>query len=308
MNNLPLVTIGLLTYNNSDAISETLESLVSQTYADKELVIYDDCSTDNTYEILEKFAQKFAFVKIFRNEKNIGVFENFKQLFVNLKGGYFFWACPDDRYEHSMICDLVDKIWPSSYSVAVLSSTKIEYYHDAREKYICYFQDIDSKRYHSDKKVILDSVLFRKNHEQYCLYIHSLISVSFIKESRVFKNKSRFTIEELFPMFFILSGGILTVPDVRCAKVQSLISLKERNPDAYRIAYGLKNKIVCLASWSQYLFSSFLPIKKRYEWAKILLKILYKITIWQFFYNLLSCLLKFKNKFLMRCILQKGKR
>ena len=49
--NNPLVSINVITYNSSKFVLETLESAKAQTYQNIELIVSDDCSTDNTVEI-----------------------------------------------------------------------------------------------------------------------------------------------------------------------------------------------------------------------------------------------------------------
>ena len=51
MNNQPLVSVPVITYNSAKFVLETLESIKAQTYQNIELVISDDCSTDNTVQI-----------------------------------------------------------------------------------------------------------------------------------------------------------------------------------------------------------------------------------------------------------------
>ena len=53
-----LISIVVITYNNSNYIEETLESIKSQTYNNIELIVSDDCSTDKTVEITEEWIDK----------------------------------------------------------------------------------------------------------------------------------------------------------------------------------------------------------------------------------------------------------
>lgn len=58
MNNQPLVSVPIITYNSSKTILETLESIKAQTYPNIELIISDDCSNDNTVEICQQWIDK----------------------------------------------------------------------------------------------------------------------------------------------------------------------------------------------------------------------------------------------------------
>ncbi|GAB5409666.1 MAG: hypothetical protein BalsKO_20310 [Balneolaceae bacterium] len=70
-NNDPLVTIISGYYNREDFIEDSVKSLINQTYKNLEILIFDDCSTDNTYLRLKEF-EKDPRVHIIRNKKNKG--------------------------------------------------------------------------------------------------------------------------------------------------------------------------------------------------------------------------------------------
>ncbi|MEP4192202.1 MAG: glycosyltransferase, partial [Sneathiella sp.] len=68
----PEVTIGMPVYNAGAYLAEALESLLSQSFADFEIVVSDNCSTDNTREIVEVFAERDDRVRLIRQKENIG--------------------------------------------------------------------------------------------------------------------------------------------------------------------------------------------------------------------------------------------
>ena len=72
MDNFGLVSIITPSYNSSSFIAGTIESILSQTYLNWELLITDDCSTDRSVEIIERYIQKDSRIKLFRLEKNCG--------------------------------------------------------------------------------------------------------------------------------------------------------------------------------------------------------------------------------------------
>lgn len=67
-----LVSIITPCYNAEKYIMQTIESVLLQTYPYWELIIVDDCSTDNSVKIIEKFAQKDGRIKLFKLENNSG--------------------------------------------------------------------------------------------------------------------------------------------------------------------------------------------------------------------------------------------
>ena len=65
-----LVSIITPSYNSEEFISETINSIINQTYPNWELLITDDCSTDNTIEIIESYVKNDSRIKLFKLEKN----------------------------------------------------------------------------------------------------------------------------------------------------------------------------------------------------------------------------------------------
>ena len=97
------ISIAMATYNGEKYLLEQLQSFSKQSVLPTELVIYDDCSTDKTCEIIEKFAETAPFtVKLIKGEKNIGgsVRDGYGMSFSKAaevcKGDYIFFSDQDD--------------------------------------------------------------------------------------------------------------------------------------------------------------------------------------------------------------------
>ena len=83
-------------YNGELFIERAIESILAQTFTDFELIISDNSSTDSTQEICQNFSKMDDRIRIFKQEKNIGVHRNFYFLLSQAKGKYFAWAAVDD--------------------------------------------------------------------------------------------------------------------------------------------------------------------------------------------------------------------
>jgi len=236
----PLITVGLLTYNNSETIERALDGLIRQSYPNYEILVFDDCSQDNTAEILKKYSQ----IKLNVNPKNIGIMKNIELLFRNVEGKYFLWACPDDAYSPELLTRCFHTIHNTNY-VAALPQVRLIFNGDES---ICSYQQIPPNEFLNNSKLFLQSILYRTKGEQYCFYWHSLMRTEIIKKLIPFK-PSYFSIEELFSIFLIMQGGITTAPEILWEKYQSSVPLKERIKEAYDIVYGLKNKLLCIFAW-----------------------------------------------------------
>jgi glycosyltransferase involved in cell wall biosynthesis len=97
------VSIGLPVYNGARFLEQALDSLLGQSYADFELIISDNASTDNTEEICRNYAARDVRVRYFRNGMNVGVGRNFNRVFKLSSGQYFKWASADDICEKELL-------------------------------------------------------------------------------------------------------------------------------------------------------------------------------------------------------------
>ena len=90
------LSIGLAVYNGERYLAEALTALLSQTYADFELIIADNASTDETESIARFFATKDQRVRYVRHSRNIGVNRNYQSVLDLARGELFRWAAADD--------------------------------------------------------------------------------------------------------------------------------------------------------------------------------------------------------------------
>ncbi len=90
----PLVSVCIPAYNSAVYIKKTMESVLSQEYENIELVVVDDCSRDNTLEVVRSV--KDPRVRIVKNEKNLGMTGNWNKCLAEAKGDYIKLICADD--------------------------------------------------------------------------------------------------------------------------------------------------------------------------------------------------------------------
>jgi teichuronic acid biosynthesis glycosyltransferase TuaG len=72
MNQIPFVSIVVAVYNAEKYIENTIESIISQTFQDFEIILVDDCSTDSSYNILREYSNKNEKIKVYKLEQNSG--------------------------------------------------------------------------------------------------------------------------------------------------------------------------------------------------------------------------------------------
>ena len=93
-----LVSIITPTYNSADFIADTIECILAQTYQNWELLITDDCSSDNTVEIVLSYAQKDKRIRLFRLETNSGGGVSRNNSIKEANGRYIAFCDSDDRW------------------------------------------------------------------------------------------------------------------------------------------------------------------------------------------------------------------
>ena len=95
---MPKVSIVLPVYNGEQFLRESIESIIRQTYIDWELIIVNDCSTDNSLKIAEEYAKLDTRIKIINNKENKKLPESLNIGFREAKGEYYTWTSDDNEY------------------------------------------------------------------------------------------------------------------------------------------------------------------------------------------------------------------
>lgn len=98
-----LVSIITPTYNSEKYISETIESIQVQTYANWELLITDDCSTDHTIDIIKKYQKRDSRIKLFLLNKNQGAGAARNNSIKEANGRYIAFCDSDDQWKKNKL-------------------------------------------------------------------------------------------------------------------------------------------------------------------------------------------------------------
>lgn len=95
--NQPLVSVGIPTYNRPDGLKRTLECITGQTYKNLEIIVSDNCSPGReTDEVVREFMARDDRILYFRQDTNMGPSFNFQFVLEKARGEYFMWAADDD--------------------------------------------------------------------------------------------------------------------------------------------------------------------------------------------------------------------
>lgn len=167
----PLVSVVLATYNGEKYLTQQLDSIIQQDYPNIEIIVTDDCSTDNTFKILQDYAAKHPFIQILRNENNIGLNKNFEKGLLLANGEYIAISDQDDIWKPNKLTRLVSVL--NSHSIVYHNSELINSYGVSLK------QKLSDKRQLSDFTNCLNfavvatvpghAMLFRKSLVEQCI-------------------------------------------------------------------------------------------------------------------------------------------
>lgn len=260
----PLVSVILPTCNGAKYIKRALESVLSQTYQNIEMVIINDGSTDETPEIISQLAQKDPRIVISTNETNIGFVKSLNKGIREAKGKYIsriddddFWC--DPRKLDKQVDFLEDR---PDYVLIGSGMIKIDDKNREIARYLFPEKDEDIR-----KSILIDNlfshgtVLFRRDtlekvkgySEEFDFFADMDLSMK-LGEMGKFHN-----FQEYFACYLdkeVFSNYSMRNRDIR-RKLRLNLQLRKRHSDAYpgyRRAY-----LFCLAS---YIFS-FLPFREK---------------------------------------------
>ncbi|WP_026977882.1 glycosyltransferase family 2 protein [Flavobacterium tegetincola] len=109
MTNDLLITVFVPVYNGEKYLEHTLQSIQQQTYANIEILLVDDSSTDGSLEILNHFAEKDARFKVFVKENGGIVAKSMNYIMHKIQGAFFFYSSQDDLFSPDLIEKMVSR-------------------------------------------------------------------------------------------------------------------------------------------------------------------------------------------------------
>ena len=117
----PAVTIGLPVYNGAATVGRAIIALLGQTFADFELIISDNASTDATEEICHDFARRDERIRYIRQPRNRGPAANFAFVLAEARAPLFMWAAADDHWQPDFLAANVEVLGTNPRVIASVS-------------------------------------------------------------------------------------------------------------------------------------------------------------------------------------------
>lgn len=177
----PLVTIVCSCYNHQDYVCKTLDSVMNQSYANIELIVVDDKSSDNSVEVIQAWLKKHPKVTFIQNSENLGITKSFNNAMKFAKGTYYMDLAADDILLPNCVDVLVTVYEKNSDAGIVFSNAEMIDYKD--EFLHVYFDKERSSK--------IEQVIKQGNYYENLLRKSDVIcSVSAMYKRSVFKDMS----------------------------------------------------------------------------------------------------------------------
>ena len=127
------ISIGFPIYNGDKLLHEKLDSILSQTFTDFELIISDNASTDKTSEICKEYARNDSRIKYIRQKINIGPINNFYFVLQKANNHYFVWTAADDFWEPTLLTKNFEILELNSNAVGCIS--EVDFFGKYKNRY-----------------------------------------------------------------------------------------------------------------------------------------------------------------------------
>lgn len=244
MNDLPLVSVSITTYNHEKYIEQCIRSVISQNVNFKyEIIVGNDASTDKTLEICQKLQNEIGrIIKIINHKKNIGLRQNNKSVWTTCKGKYIAYLEGDD-------------FWTSDNKLQSLVN-----FLEKNEEYSAAYHQVQLMHNESSKDFLMPNssiekdLSFIQNLAKWEVGTCSLVYRNFFIDEKHINLTKKFLAEEIFwsdrPLMAFISflGPFKYIPqcmgvwrqhETNMTKIGNLISMYSAGGLAYKKMYPI---------------------------------------------------------------------
>lgn len=212
-----IISVVVLTYNQEDTIARTLDSILAQKcHIPFEIVIGDDCSTDNTRNVCEEYIQRFPdIIRLMPKAHNKGVVDNYFDCLLSCRGKYISDCAGDDFWIDDMKLEKEVNILENDSSVTLVH-TNWFYYNEKTKEQISNKVDMFRDKI-TDGKNMLEYIVTQTDkiivHLCTAMYRADIFRKMYEKDIDLFRNKN-FGCEDIQVTFAMaMNGNIAYIPD-----------------------------------------------------------------------------------------------
>jgi glycosyltransferase involved in cell wall biosynthesis len=204
MSPYPILTVGMPVYNAARFLAKSLDSILRQTFADFQLLVSDNSSTDDTEAICREYASRDQRIRYFRNEKNMGAGWNFRRVYSMATGKYYKQAAHDDFCEPAFFEACIDALERDpGLTVAHPKTCVVDANGEFIEDYECPMRTDD------DDPIVRFADLLLVGHRCYQIFgIHRMSSLQRLRPLGSFAHADRILLAQLG-----MAGRFFEVPE-----------------------------------------------------------------------------------------------
>lgn len=185
------IDILMATYNGEKYIAEQINSILEQTYTNFNLIISDDCSTDNTRSILEEYKKKDSRIQVYYQEKNLGYIKNFEFLLTKVNSDIYMLSDQDDIWLKEKVEKSYHKLKSENADLVYTDLKVVD--QELKEKNLSYMRTM--KFYHKAKKYTDYRAVYLYNTVTGCTIISKK---KFIDKILPIPSESKYVIHDLW--------------------------------------------------------------------------------------------------------------
>ena len=222
----PTISVGMPVYNGEEFVGQSIQSILDQSFADFELIISDNGSSDNSEEICRAYADGDSRIRYYRNAQNMGAAKNYNRLFELARGEYFRWSNADDLIgqNHHEICLNALLENPG----AVLSYGKTALIDEVGETTALYEDNLHLPQEKASERFV---AFFER--AGFTTAIYGLMRKEALAKTRLFGDGTLPAADTFFMAELTLRGGFFEVPTVSFyRRMHSKASSADRSDDA----------------------------------------------------------------------------
>ena len=205
---MPKVSVIIPNYNHARYLDQRIQSVLNQTYQDFEVIILDDCSTDNSLEVIDKYKDNPKISQIIVNEKNSGsTFKQWDKGFNIARGNIIWIAESDDYCETDMLERLVEcwKIYPQCSVIQAASRYVDEFGNIISDCENCMEGIVYEKGYDAIKRHMVCSNYYIPNAS--AVTFKKSVALSIPDDYKDYKSSG----DRLFWIHMLEKGGLCTI-------------------------------------------------------------------------------------------------
>ena len=259
-----MISVVVITYNQESTISRTLDSiLMQQCHVPIEIVIGEDCSTDHTRAICERYAQKHPdIIRLICNQQNKGIVDNYFDCLLACRGKYIADCAGDDFWTDPQKLEKEVCVMEANNNVTMVI-TNWQYFEEESQKTIP-----SRQRHHAPVtpgRDLLKAIITQHNmsvfHLCTALYRADIFRKAYEEDTFLFRNKD-FCSEDIQIAFSMaLHGDIAYLPDITLSYSlgQNTVSNSTDDVKQFRFVRKMTDLIHYLASKHHIDIADFFP-------------------------------------------------